>query len=43
MSPDKRVTLYNGIVCLLAGEGRLTDHTYEVIEAVLDSIDVEIP
>lgn len=41
MDPAKRTQLYNRIATLCSKEGRLTDHTYDLLDQLVDSIDVE--
>lgn len=41
MDPAKRTPLYNRIATLCGKEGRLTDHTYDLLDQLVDSIDVE--
>lgn len=41
MDPAKRTQLYNRIATLCSKEGQLTDHTYDLLDQLVDSIDVE--
>jgi hypothetical protein len=41
MEPAKRTQLYNRIATRCSKQGRLTDHTYDLLDQLVDSIDVE--
>ena len=41
MDPATRTKLYNQLVGLCSQHGRLTDHSFELVDNLLDSIDVE--
>ena len=41
MDPATRTKLYNQIVGLCGQQGRLTDNSFELVDNLLDSIDVE--
>jgi hypothetical protein len=41
MEPAKRTQLYNRIATLCSKQGRLTDHTYDLLDQLVDTIDVE--
>jgi hypothetical protein len=41
MDPATRTKLFNQIVGLCGQQGRLTDHSFDLVDNLLDSIDVE--
>lgn len=41
MDPATRTKLYKQIVALCGEQGRLTDHSFELVDHLVDSIDVE--
>jgi hypothetical protein len=40
MDPAERNQLYNRLIALCSQSGRVTDHTHELVDRVIESIDV---